>query len=116
MSYAIPGAWAEHGACVGATARMEMPTTAPTGTRGPAQRARHQIDAARTICQSCPVLDQCRTWALTDPDPAAYMIAGGLTPRERDALRSPGCDRTAPFAHLVELIDACAPIHRTEAT
>ena len=46
-----------------------------------------KIAEAKAICRRCPVLEQCRDWALTDPDPAEAMIAGGLTFDERVVLR-----------------------------
>lgn len=87
MTYAIAGDWAAQGACIGSTARMEMPTTRSlNGTRAPSHLARHKVEAARTLCNTCPVHTQCRAWACTTPDPVDGMIAGGLTPRERDTV------------------------------
>jgi hypothetical protein len=34
------------------------------------------------------VLDECRAWALSSPDPAFAMVAGALTPEERARLRA----------------------------
>jgi len=42
---------------------------------------------ALDLCRGCPVLLECRRWALTDPDPATDMVAGGLTPHQRMAKR-----------------------------
>jgi hypothetical protein len=39
------------------------------------------------LCAGCPVEDHCYQWAMTDPDPAEGLVAGGLTPLERDSLR-----------------------------
>jgi hypothetical protein len=38
---------------------------------------------ALELCRECSVLLDCRRWALTDPDPATDMVAGGLTPHQR---------------------------------
>lgn len=43
-----------------------------------------QTETARALCQSCPVLAECRTWAL---DALPYMFAGGMTAAERSAER-----------------------------
>lgn len=40
-------------------------------------------EEALATCRECPVLLDCRRWALTDPDPAVDMVAGGLTPHQR---------------------------------
>jgi len=42
-----------------------------------------QMDAACTLCLSCPVLEECRSWALQSPDPCTANIAGGMTAWER---------------------------------
>lgn len=43
--------------------------------------------AALAICETCPVIASCRTWALQSVDPAVDHVAGGLTPRQRWAIR-----------------------------
>ena len=48
---------------------------------------RKQIAAAVEVCQRCPVLSECRDWALTTPDPAVDHVAGGLTPWQRRTIR-----------------------------
>jgi len=53
----------------------------PEGERGPARRRREL--AAKTVCLSCPVLQQCRSHALTVREP--YGVWGGMTPEEREA-------------------------------
>lgn len=49
-------------------------------------RARAE-DAAKRICQPCPVRDQCLRYALESGEP--YGVWGGLTPIERFRVRSP---------------------------
>jgi WhiB family redox-sensing transcriptional regulator len=53
----------------------------PEGERGPARRNR---DArAKEVCQTCPVLVQCRAHALQVREP--YGVWGGMTEDEREA-------------------------------
>ncbi|MGA5536838.1 WhiB family transcriptional regulator [Mycolicibacterium nivoides] len=49
------------------------------GFRGRPLRRRE--DAAKAICQACPVLARCRAHALSAPEP--YGIWGAMTARER---------------------------------
>jgi WhiB family redox-sensing transcriptional regulator len=42
------------------------------------------VVAARRVCESCPVLDVCREWALTN---MGAGVAGGLTTDERREIR-----------------------------
>lgn len=63
----------------------------PDNERGPA-RVRREA-RAKAICASCPVIDECRRWALSTREP--YGVWGGLTADEREALRSPGRRRAA---------------------
>lgn len=61
--------WVRRARCVGRSA-----------TFGDAGRA----DEAATVCGRCPVLRQCRSWALLN---AVDGVAGGMTPEERSAWR-----------------------------
>lgn len=54
----------------------------PEGERGPARRRREL--AAKSVCLSCPVLQECRAHALAVREP--YGVWGGMTPEERDGL------------------------------
>jgi hypothetical protein len=56
-SYAIPGDWAEHAASGG-----------EKGV-GQTREARRTIERRKTICASCPVLDDCLAWATTPTRP-----------------------------------------------
>ena len=51
----------------------------------PEYRANAVAAAARRICATCPVRDDCLRYALTDPD--LDGIWGGTTPRQRQRLR-----------------------------
>lgn len=46
---------------------------------------RGQIKEAKAICGRCPVVAQCLTWAVETRE--RYGVWGGLTTRERDAMR-----------------------------
>ncbi len=90
-----PTRWVYHAACRN---RMDL-FIMPTIRRGPPRRGEivdgkrvvksyeDKIAEAKAICRGCPVLEPCRDWALTGPDPAEAMIAGGLTFAERVVLR-----------------------------
>jgi hypothetical protein len=51
----------------------------------PGRRDETTILAAREICDNCPVLDDCRAYALATGEPAG--IWGGLTEPERAVIR-----------------------------
>ncbi len=54
----------------------------PTGTSGPALR---QVARAKAVCLRCPVLEQCREWALqTGQDRGVW---GGLSEEDRAEIR-----------------------------
>ena len=71
--FEVPGNWAMRAACIGRGDEFVMP-----GLNKPAHAAR-----MKQVCAGCEVLDECRTWALSRPDPALGLIAGGMTPKER---------------------------------
>ncbi len=54
----------------------------PEGERGPARRRR--AANAKAICESCPVIQECRSHALASKEP--YGIWGGTTEEERRSL------------------------------
>lgn len=66
-----PGPWAERAACRDVDPELFFPVT---GLETPAYA--RQVQQARQVCRRCPVLDECRTWAL---DHLPYGVAGGLT-------------------------------------
>jgi hypothetical protein len=54
------------------------------GTNPPLSADDQAMEAhALSLCRECQVILECRRWALTDPDPATDMVAGGLTPHQR---------------------------------
>lgn len=71
-------AWREQAACRGEQPELFF----PVGTSGPALR---QIEQAKEICRSCPVIAQCLAAALANGEDAG--IWGGTTPEERRLMR-----------------------------
>ncbi|MGW5128534.1 WhiB family transcriptional regulator [Streptomyces sp. NPDC004069] len=68
--------WRERGAC-----RFEDPELFfPLGESGPSVR---QIAQARAVCHRCPVLRECRAWALRNSEYDG--VWGGMTAGERRA-------------------------------
>ncbi|MGW5780411.1 WhiB family transcriptional regulator [Streptomyces sp. NPDC003863] len=54
-------------------------------------------EEAKALCGTCPVLRECRAWALDNPGLASRGIWGGLTPHQRRTYRRPsvsGSERT----------------------
>jgi len=80
-----PGPWIKQGACRGRHNVMCYAATNVIAERP--GRFKAETEAAVAICINCPVLQQCRSWALTTPDPAVDHVAGGLTPWERKNIR-----------------------------
>jgi WhiB family transcriptional regulator, redox-sensing transcriptional regulator len=75
--------WQLHAACRG----MDSETFFhPDGQRGRARTERER--KAKSICQTCPVMDQCREHALSVREP--YGVWGGLTEDERLAIYRQG--------------------------
>jgi hypothetical protein len=72
-------------ACVGKV--MFYPTLAAHIQRLSRDDLMFEAQALAT-CKQCPVIFRCRDWALKDPDPAFDHVAGGLTPKQRWAIRS----------------------------
>ena len=80
--------WQMNGLCRGADSSMFFH---PDGERGRERSARE--NRAKAMCQSCPVLTECRTHALRVGEP--YGIWGGLSESERELLLKRGIRRTA---------------------
>lgn len=62
-------------------------TTYNVALRPPSAADRRMETEALALCYRCPVLEPCETWALSDPEPATDMVAGGFTPARRRAIR-----------------------------
>lgn len=83
--------WQHSGAC------RVLPTEMffhPDGERGPSRRNRE--NAAKVVCASCPVIQQCREHALNVQEP--YGIWGGLTEDERLIILDNKLGRKIPHA------------------
>ena len=81
-------AWRNRAACRDTSPELFF----PIGTTG---IALDQIDAAKHVCQQCPVADECLEFALATNQEAG--VWGGLTEEERRRLRK-GVDVPAPAA------------------
>ena len=68
--------WQLHGACRGADSSVFFH---PDGERGRARTQRE--NRAKAVCNSCPVMAQCRRHALAVGEP--YGIWGGMSESER---------------------------------
>lgn len=71
--------WQRHGSCRDTDASLFFH---PEGERGRARAAREH--AAKSVCATCPVINQCRKHALSVGE--TYGIWGGLSESERDAI------------------------------
>ena len=72
--------WRDSAACRGVdTEKFYLPDR----MRGP--RARAHEAAAKAICARCPVIRECRRWAVRSGE--AWGVWGGLTSDERAAIR-----------------------------
>ena len=70
--------WRAQAACRGKDPELFF----PVGNTGAALK---QIEEAKAVCRTCPVIDQCLKWALdTNQDSGIW---GGLTEDERRALK-----------------------------
>ncbi|RDI63342.1 WhiB family transcriptional regulator [Nocardia pseudobrasiliensis] len=69
--------WQIRGACRGLDSSLFF---YPDGERGRARTARE--NRAKQICHTCPVLAQCRTYALRVREP--YGVWGAMTEAERE--------------------------------
>lgn len=67
-------AWHSRAACRGQGSATWFPTLGSTPKE------------ARRVCATCPVLDECRAWALDQPADLAG-VWGGLTERDRRRMR-----------------------------
>jgi WhiB family transcriptional regulator, redox-sensing transcriptional regulator len=74
-----PEPWMESGACQRTDPDLFFH---PEGERGDARRAR--AEAARQVCFDCPVLEECRRYALERRE--AFGTWGGLSEDEREAI------------------------------
>ena len=77
----------------------------PEGERGSTRRRR--AANAKAICATCPVIEQCRSYALAAQEP--YGIWGGMTEEERrEEIRSSGT-RSAALLTRIHFSGAASP-------
>jgi WhiB family redox-sensing transcriptional regulator len=69
--------WSDQAACLTA----EPETFFPVGSGG---AALDEVSAAKAICARCPVLGECRAYALSSRQP--FGVWGGLDEEERRAI------------------------------
>lgn len=80
--FRFPGEWTEHAACKGSKV-LDI----PLGYMYHLERW-PGLQAARTMCAGCPVLEQCRNWVMShDDDPCSHHVVAGLAPTERNSIR-----------------------------
>lgn len=70
--------WRQQAACLQEDPEMFF----PVGDSGPALA---HVEEAKAVCQQCPVIDKCLTWALESGEDAG--VWGGRSERERRTLR-----------------------------
>jgi WhiB family redox-sensing transcriptional regulator len=73
--------WQLNAACRGAGVDLFFN---PDSERGKSKRTREAN--AKAVCATCPVMQQCRSWAMSVGEP--YGVWGGLSADERHALRN----------------------------
>ncbi len=83
--------WQNAGACRDLPSEMFFH---PDGERGPSRRKRE--NKAIAVCQTCPVIEQCRNQALMIQEP--YGIWGGLTEDDRLAIIGMKVRQSIPHA------------------
>lgn len=74
--------WQLHGACRALEPAQAELFFHPWGERDPSRGRRDQ--AAKAICASCPVMAQCRDYALATREP--YGVWGGLSEHDREEI------------------------------
>lgn len=70
--------WRHRAACLAEDPELFF----PIGNSGPAAA---QIEVAKAICARCPVLAECRSWAMANPKLAEFGVFGGMSEDERRA-------------------------------
>ena len=74
----LPGAWRERAECLGSDPDMFF----PVGSTGAVLA---EIQAAKAVCESCPVVEECLVYAFETNQEAG--VWGGTTEEERRRLR-----------------------------
>ena len=106
-----PGDWRHRARCQDVDGDLFF----PVGTTGPADA---QIQAAKAICALCPVIQECRQWALNAGTDADFGIWGGLDEAERREIRTGrrlARDRHGTVACYLANGCRCEPCKQAEA-
>ena len=80
------GSWAEHAACIGREMFVESQPR-PGAKFLPRPTREIVAGIVAETCDVCPVMPECRQWAMQRHDPAYLGIAGGLSYFERQQRR-----------------------------
>ena len=81
--WGMPQPWEEQAACQDSPIELWFGDEHDPGIKK-SFRTQEQTAHAKAICAACPVLSECRSWALESGIP--FGIVGGLTERERQVL------------------------------
>jgi WhiB family transcriptional regulator, redox-sensing transcriptional regulator len=76
--------WEERAACKGAPIELFFGSEGSPRAKKHSGRTKRQTEAAKKICSTCPVISECRSWALEARVP--FGILAGMTERERLAV------------------------------
>jgi WhiB family transcriptional regulator, redox-sensing transcriptional regulator len=87
QGWGIINDWEEQAACQNTDIRLWFGEEKPLGDKGPL-RTREQTQQAKAICARCPVLDECRQWAMESGIP--YGIVAAMSEAERRKLLGQG--------------------------
>ncbi|MFG1661397.1 WhiB family transcriptional regulator [Micromonospora chersina] len=77
--------WVDAASSSPACRGQELELFFPSGSEKSRTTCR-QVQQAKAICSSCPLLETCREWALRQPARRLHGIWGGTTPSERRQL------------------------------
>jgi WhiB family transcriptional regulator, redox-sensing transcriptional regulator len=80
----MPEPWEQEAACKGSDIELWFGTERPPLHDKRAIRSKQQTREAKAICARCPVLDECRQWAMESGIP--FGLVGMMTEPERKRL------------------------------
>lgn len=83
LAESIPSEWVEYAACKGKTAMFFRHACTRKCDYEPGCRRLKSVKACLEVCEGCPVLENCRKWAVAE---LPMGVAGGMTEHERWAL------------------------------
>jgi WhiB family redox-sensing transcriptional regulator len=83
LGFGLINDWEQQAACKDTPISLWFGDERQLGDKGPI-RTREQVEQAKAICVRCPVLDDCRRWAMESRIP--HGLIGMMTERERKGL------------------------------